>query len=109
MNSKRESPVMYFTNGIVGSQDQLLSATIAGFISHSQSSRATNLLDSWRVMINHINDPYARIILSKIGGEEWDSVLKEEAVPILDRIGIAVCNLSDDEVCLLSTIHAQSS
>lgn len=49
-------------------------------------------------MITSIDDPYARIILFRIAGQEWESVLNEEAVPILDRVAIAVCNLDDAEV-----------
>lgn len=37
-------------------------------------------------------------MLSRIGGESWETVLEEGGVPILDRIGIAVCNLGDAEV-----------
>ena len=52
-------------------------------------------------MVNRIDDPYMRIVLSRIGGDGWETVLKEEAVPILDRIAIAVCNLDDAEVSLI--------
>ena len=49
-------------------------------------------------MVNRIDDPYARIMLSRIGGDGWESVLREEAVPLLDRVAIAACNLDDGEV-----------
>jgi hypothetical protein len=54
-------------------------------------------------MVNRIDDPYARIILSRIGGDGWESVLREEAVPILDRVAIAVCDLDDAEASWLSS------
>ena len=50
-------------------------------------------------MVTRIDDPYARIMLARIGGESWESIGTEEAVPIMDRIAIAVCNLDDAEVC----------
>jgi hypothetical protein len=37
-------------------------------------------------------------MMSRAGGDGWESILEEEAVNILDRIGIAATNLPDDEV-----------
>ncbi len=86
-----------------GSRDRLLAATIAGFLSQSRSTRASELFDNhWRGMVNRIDDPYARVMLSRIGGDGWESILREEAVPILDRVAIAVCNLDDTEVSYVS-------
>ena len=56
-------------------------------------------------MLKHVEDPYVRIILSRIGGDGWETVLREEAVPILDRVAIAVCNLDDAEVRCQSDIR----
>ena len=48
--------------------------------------------------MNRVDDPYMRAVLSRVGGDDWDSVLQEEAIPLLDRVAIAVSNLKDDEV-----------
>ena len=85
-----------------GSRHRLLAATIAGFLSQSRLTRASELFDTlWRGMVNRIDDPYVRIMLSRIGGEGWESVLRDEAVPFLDRVAIATCNLDDGEVSKL--------
>lgn len=45
-----------------------------------------------------VDDPYIRAVLVRIGGDDWEGILAEEAIPLLDRVVIAVCNLSDKEV-----------
>ncbi len=86
-------------SSLAGSRHRLLATTIAGFLSQSRSTRASDLFDNhWQKMVSRIDDPYARIVLSRIGGEGWESIMREEAVPILDRVAIAACNLDDSEV-----------
>ena len=38
-----------------------------------------------------------RAVLTRVGGDDWESVLEDEAIPFIDRVAIAVCNLSDEE------------
>lgn len=48
-----------------------------------------------------MDDPYVRCILRRVGGDSWETVLREsgkEGLDMLDRIVIAVNNLSDREV-----------
>lgn len=77
----------------------MLGTTLAGFLSQSRATRANEFFDEhWRSLTNRVDDPYIRAVLSRVGGDGWESVLEEEAMPLLDRIAIAVCNLPDDEV-----------
>ena len=81
------------------SKHRLLGTTLAGFLSQVRSTRASDFFDEhWRSLINRVDDPYIRAVLSRVGGDGWESVLEEEAIPLLDRTAIAVCNLNDDEL-----------
>ena len=76
-----------------------MGSTIAGFMSQSRAERGSIFWqEHWRTMVNKTDDPYIRAVLSRIGGDGWDAVLEEEAIPLLDRISIALNNLSDKEV-----------
>lgn len=39
-------------------------------------------------MVHRVEDPYVRLMLWRISGEGWESVLGEEGVPILDSLGL---------------------
>ncbi|ORY34245.1 hypothetical protein BCR39DRAFT_517213 [Naematelia encephala] len=82
------------------SKHHLISTTISAFLASPPSarSRQSTFNDNWRAMVSRIEDPYVRCMLSRIGGESWESVLGEEGVGLLDRIGMAVLNLSDAEL-----------
>jgi hypothetical protein len=76
-----------------------MGATIAGFMSQSRAARGSEFWNQhWQSLTNKVDDPYIRAILSRIGGEDWEGILAEEAIPLSDRVVIAVCNLSDKEV-----------
>lgn len=84
----------------IDSKHRLCGTTLAGFLSQTRSTRASDSAffdEHWRSLINRVDDPYIRAVLARVGGDGWESVLEEEAIPIIDRIAIAVCNLSDDE------------
>ncbi|WVO16751.1 hypothetical protein L204_104435 [Cryptococcus depauperatus] len=78
--------------------DNLLGSTIAGFMSQSASARGSEYFNlHWRNLVRRVDDPHIRAILSRIGGEDWESVLEEESIPLLDRIAVAVQHLDDQE------------
>ena len=86
------------------SRHRLLGTTLAGFLTSSKSLRGSQSSffdEHWRSVVNRVDDPYVRVILSRIAGDGWESVTEEEAIPLLDRIFIAVNNLNDAEVCPL--------
>ncbi|WRT63824.1 uncharacterized protein IL334_000749 [Kwoniella shivajii] len=86
---------------LMASEDQhhrLLGSTIAGFMTQSASARGSEFFNShWQGLVNRVDDPFVRAILSRIGGDDWESVLEEEGIPLLDRIGVGVQYLDDRE------------
>ncbi|WVQ80889.1 hypothetical protein IAT38_002996 [Cryptococcus sp. DSM 104549] len=87
---------------LMASEDQhhrLLGSTIAGFMSQSASARGSEFFNShWHSLVNKVDDPFVRAVLSRIGGEDWESVLQEEGIPLLDRIAVGVQHLDDREL-----------
>lgn len=61
--------------------------------------------DEWKSVIEGMDDPYIRAVLRRLGGEGWESVLREggkEGLDMVDRIIIAVNNLNDKEVSVIT-------
>jgi hypothetical protein len=73
---------------------RLTGATLAASLSRPQR-KVTK--DEWHDVVDGVDDPYIRAVLRKIGGDSWEAVLSED-MALLDKITIAVCNLSDKEV-----------
>lgn len=68
-------------------------------MTQSASARGSEFFNShWQGLVNRVDDPFVRAILSRIGGDDWESVLMEEGIPLLDRIGVGVQYLDDREV-----------
>lgn len=79
--------------------DTLLGSTIAGFMSQSASARGSEYFNThWPNLIRRVDDPYVRAILSRIAGEDWESVLEEEYIPLLERMVVGVHHLDDWDV-----------
>lgn len=103
MNSdSRFSPrCPYSATDLEDEKHRLMASTIAGFLTQSRALRGSEFWNShWPSLINKVDDPYIRAILLKIGGDNWESVLEEEAIPLLDRVAIAMFHLSDKAVGL---------
>lgn len=87
-----------------------MASTIAGFLTQSRALRGSEFWNShWPSLINKVDDPYIRAILLKIGGDNWESVLEEEAIPLLDRVAIAMFHLSDKDVGPLVYLYHDGS
>ena len=85
---------------------RLMAATIAGFMTQAKAERGSLFWqEHWRSLVDKVDDPYVRAVLSKIAGENWDNILYDESLPLLDRVAIAVCNLSDKEVSTPAVLH----
>jgi hypothetical protein len=52
-----------------------------------------------------VDDPYIRVILMRIGGDNWEGILDEEAIPLLDRVAISMFHLDDKAVSLVSMVR----
>ncbi|KIR69689.1 cytoplasmic protein [Cryptococcus deuterogattii CA1014] len=69
-----------------------------GFMSQSASARGSEYFNThWPNLIRRVDDPYVRAILSRIAGEDWESVLEEEYIPLLERMVVGVQYLDDWE------------
>lgn len=89
------------TDKSIDPNDTLLGSTIAGFMSQSASTRGSEYFNAhWPNLIRRVDDPYVRAILSRIAGEDWESVLEEEYIPLLERMVVGVQYLDDWEVRL---------
>lgn len=78
---------------------RLMGATIAGFMTQSRAERGSLFWqEHWRSMVDKVDDPYVRAVLARIAGENWDGILYDEGLPLLDRVAVAVCNLGDKDV-----------
>ena len=99
MNSDSMSTLFYGNEAhVVDEKHRLMAATIAGFISQSQATRGSDYWNShWSSLTTKVDDPYIRAILIKIGGDNWESVLEEQAIPLLDRVAIAMFHLNDKD------------
>lgn len=85
--------------------DTLLGSTIAGFMSQSASARGSEYFNiHWPNLIRRVDDPYVRAILSRIAGEDWESVLEEEYIPLLERMVVGVQYLDDWDVRLFLSL-----
>lgn len=90
-----------YANRETDPNDTLLGSTIAGFMSQSASARGSEYFNThWPNLIRRVDDPYVRAILSRIAGEDWESVLEEEYIPLLERMVVGVQYLDDWEVRL---------
>lgn len=70
-------------------------------MSQSASARGSEYFNThWPNLIRRVDDPYVRAILSRIAGEDWESVLEEEYIPLLERMVVGVQYLDDWEVRL---------
>lgn len=76
-----------------------MGATIAGFMSQSRAERGSVFFqEHWQSMIDKVDDPYVRAVLMRIAGENWEGILYDESLPLLDRVAVAVCNLADKDL-----------
>jgi hypothetical protein len=76
-----------------------MGATIAGFMSQSRAERGSVFFhEHWQSMVDKVDDPYIRAVLMRIADNQWEGILYDESLPLLDRVAVAVCNQSDREL-----------
>lgn len=81
-------------------QHRLIGATLATSLIRSGSNRKPNR-EEWISVIEGMDDPYIRAVLRRVGGDSWETVLREggkEGLDLVDRVIIAVNNLNDNDV-----------
>lgn len=77
---------------------QLMSTAVAGYLAYKDAS--VNLLwnDQCRKLALELDNPYLRAIFAFIADNDWWDVLDEHALPLRERIGIALKFLSDKDL-----------
>ncbi|KAI5123084.1 hypothetical protein M0805_000518 [Coniferiporia weirii] len=79
---------------------QMMSGTFAAMLQSGSSSRNHELRAYCERLIVKLQDPHFRIMLSYIMFSDWSDVLEEEALPLRERIAIALRFLEDKELTM---------
>lgn len=78
-----------------------MSTAVAGYFATAQDTSAS-ANNTWKELAGELacelGDPYQRAIFAYIANSDWREVLDEIAVPIRERIGIALRWLNDDDL-----------
>ncbi|THH10667.1 hypothetical protein EW145_g1164 [Phellinidium pouzarii] len=77
---------------------QMMSGTFAAMLQSGSSSRNHELRDYCERLIVKLQDPHFRIMLSYIVFNDWSDVVEEEALPLRERIAIALRFLEDKDL-----------
>lgn len=77
---------------------QLMSTAVAGYLAYKDSSTNLPWKDQCRKLALELDNPYLRGIFAFIADNEWWDVLDEHALPLRERIGIALRFLSDKDL-----------
>ncbi|KAH8119136.1 WD40 repeat-like protein [Phellopilus nigrolimitatus] len=77
---------------------QMMSGTFAAMLQSGSSSKNRELQNYCERLIVKLQDPHFRIMLSYIVFNDWNDVLEEEALPLRERIAIALRFLEDKDL-----------
>lgn len=77
---------------------QLMSTAVAGYLAYKEQSMNSPWKDQCRKLALELDNPYLRGIFAFIADNEWWDVLDEHALPLRERIGIALRFLSDKDL-----------
>ena len=83
---------------VLDESHQMLSGTIAALLQSSTPSRNHDLQVHYERLIEKLQDPHERIMLSYIVFNDWTDVLEEEQLPLRERLAIALRFLDDKEL-----------
>lgn len=77
---------------------QLMSTAVAGYLAYKDSHVNLPWNDQCRKLSLELESPYLRAIFAFIADRNWWDVLDEHALPLRERIGIAIRFLSDKDL-----------
>lgn len=77
---------------------QLMSTAVAGYLAYKDSNSNLPWNDQCRKLALELDHPYLRAIFAFIADNDWWDVLDEHALPLKERIGIALRFLSDKDL-----------
>lgn len=79
---------------------QLMSTAVAGYLAYKDSHSNLPWNDQCRKLALELDNPYLRAIFAFIADNDWWDVLDEHALPLKEKIGIALRFLSDKDLNL---------
>ncbi|KAK6205504.1 elongation factor 2 [Scheffersomyces amazonensis] len=77
---------------------RLISTAVAGYLAYKNSNVNSPWKDQCRKMASELDDPYLRAIFAFIADNDWWDVLDEHALPLRERLGVALRFLSDKDL-----------
>ena len=83
---------------------KLLTPSLASHLSHNRKHQLrtpenTLFKELCASLSSELDDPYLRAIFAYLASNEWQDVLDEAGLPLIDRLGVALRFLDDAEVC----------
>jgi hypothetical protein len=82
--------------GLVDKTHHMLSATIAAFASLSEDpARRNELRQHCERLIPRLDDPYLRVMFTRLTSDDWTEVLDEEGLPLRECVFLALHFLDD--------------
>jgi hypothetical protein len=77
---------------------RLMATAVAGYSAYRNSLENSQWRDQCRRFASELDDPYLRAIFAFIADGSWLDVLDEGSLPLIERLGIALRFLADDEL-----------
>lgn len=77
---------------------RLIATAVAGYLAYKDSHVNSPWKDQCRKMALELDDPYLRAIFAFIADDDWWDVLDESALSLRERLGVALCFLSDKDL-----------
>ncbi|RLV91801.1 SEH-associated protein 4 [Spathaspora sp. JA1] len=77
---------------------RLMATAVAGYLAYKNSNVNSPWKDQCRKMASELDDPYLRAIFAFIADDDWWDVLDEHALPLRERLGVALRFLSDKDL-----------
>lgn len=77
---------------------KLLAPILATYLSQRDSGSSSSFNELCAGLSTSLDDPFMRAIFAYLATGDWKDVLEEDALPLKDRIGVALRFLPDEEV-----------
>jgi hypothetical protein len=81
---------------------------ISGIVVAAETEPDKRLKGTWREhcqkLGNRLEDPYLRIMMAHLAFDDWITVVEEVAIPLRDRLNIALRFLDDGQVRIASSL-----
>ncbi|EGW31619.1 uncharacterized protein SPAPADRAFT_155043 [Spathaspora passalidarum NRRL Y-27907] len=87
---------------------RLMATAVAGYLAYKNSNVNSPWKDQCRKMASELDDPYLRAIFAFIADDDWWDVLDEHALPLRERLGVALRFLSDKDLTVYLDRMAES-